>query len=746
MKRIHFLGIMGFIVGGLVLSCGQGQNGLTDNDDNNGGAPVVVGQSLASLKKADTCDDVLAQLKQHAIKEMKKHIKSVKQEVMDLKEHGCRVYEAGAGGDANGGPVPEADNGGSSSRADAYSKTNVQVEGVDEADFVKNDDKYIYVLANKKFQIIDAWPAADTKKIATFEIEGQPKRMYVYKDRAVIYSSLERIRQSYEYYDDGPHMSSITISAGGSVRDGGSDCTYGYDCDFSGDGRKLKITVLDITDKTRPRLLREITFSGSYINSRRIGKIVHTVVLFSGIAMPGLKYWPDELGSYWELCDKIGNKTGDKFPYTDEEIDEMFDKLIQENIEKINKTDITDFLPSIKDVEYVDGKKVVNDGLLDNCKGFYISQENDGRSLLSVVSFDMTQIKDIAATTIIGRAGAVYASKEALYIAQRHYKSMMRQWYFDDKDINEATTIHKFILKPGSIHTQYAGSGAIKGRVLNQFSMDEYDGYLRIATTSGHVPSPKVYSTVAVLKQTEDGKLAVVGMVDHIAPSEDIRSCRFVKDRAFLVTFKKTDPLFTLDMSDPYNPRILGELKIPGYSTYMHMLDDQHILSIGFDAEDKGNFAWFAGIMLQIFDVSDLENPKLLHKEVIGTRGSTSDAATDHLAFTYFPQRKLLGVPIVICEGGHDGMYGSKMTFSGLLVYKVDIEDGFDRLGGVPHSGPDQSHNACSNWWTRSNSHVKRSVFMSDKENDFVYSIALDKIEVSNLDDLEHPIAEVDLQ
>jgi uncharacterized secreted protein with C-terminal beta-propeller domain len=282
----------------------------------------------------------------------------------------------------------------------------------------------------------------------------------------------------------------------------------------------------------------------------------------------------------------------------------------------------------------------------------------------------------------------------------------------------------------------------VKGRVLNQFSMDEYEDHLRIATTTGHAPSPDVHSTLCILKENS-GELEIVGQVDNIAPTEDIRSVRFDGTRAFVVTFKKTDPLFAFDLSNPTAPRIEGELKIPGYSTYMHLMDENHLLTIGYDADDQGDFAWFQGILLQIFDVSEMSDPKPLHKEIIGTRGSTSEAATNHLAFNYFAPKDLLAIPMTICEGGSGGYYGTEMTFSGLLVYDVTIKDGFSKRGGVSHvePGSEDSWNNCGSWWTDSNSVVKRSIFMDD----YVYSVALDQIKVDSLDNLGHDVSVIDL-
>ncbi len=339
----------------------------------------------------------------------------------------------------------------------------------------------------------------------------------------------------------------------------------------------------------------------------------------------------------------------------------------------------------------------------------------------------------------MGRPGAVYATADSLYVASRHQYGQTYGWFYDDGEATpDATTIHKFALSENAAPSAYLGSGVVKGRVLNQFALSEHEGYLRVATTTGHLPDPDTHNTVASLKQ-EGGELVVKGMVDHLAPGEDIRSARFYGDVGFVVTFKKTDPLYTIDFSEPEAPRVRGELKIPGFSTYMHMIDEGHVMSIGYDADDQGDFAWFQGILLQIFDVTDLDAPTLTHKEVIGTRGSASDAATNHLAFNYFTQRGLLGIPMVICEGGSGGDFGDTMTFSGLLVYKVDPGAGFTSVGGVPHPLPDASADgngpSCGNWWSSATSFVKRSVFMED----YVYSVSEDEIRVANISDLAAP-------
>jgi uncharacterized secreted protein with C-terminal beta-propeller domain len=229
-----------------------------------------------------------------------------------------------------------------------------------------------------------------------------------------------------------------------------------------------------------------------------------------------------------------------------------------------------------------------------------------------------------------------------------------------------------------------------------------------------------------------------VGAIEGMARGEDIRSVRFDADRGYVVTFKKTDPLFVLDLYRPDQPKVLGELKIPGFSTYLHRLDEHHLLSIGFDADDQGSFAYFDGLILQLFDVSSPTDPRLLFKEKIGTRGSSSEAATDHLAFNYFHEKGLLAVPMTICEGGGDGSYGKTATFSGLLVYRVSLHSGFSRLGGIDHGAKGVS---CASWWSRSTSAVKRSMFLDE----LVYSIAGDRVKVQKLGALGTDVADIAL-
>ncbi len=680
--------------------------------------PLSLVRSQAGLVQVQDCGQLVETLRAGAIAEMEAALDRNLETA--LESGGMCMYDYG-GGYPNavptaGGGAPPYEQGG----AREYSTTNTQVVGVDEADFVKNDGQFIYVLADGRFQILAAWPPAELHVLSATAIEGIPRKLFVHARRAVVYSALDPLpagaaRDFAGYYGFG----------GDTTSDSYRECTYGYDCDFRGDGRALKITVLDLAQPEAPTVLRELRFGGSLINARRINNAVHTVLSAPAAALADVRYWPEEL----DACNES---------LPEAEIRAQFSELRAKNRALINAAALDAWLPQAEDLRYAGGGEPVREqGALMACDQYYVAQQQDGQDYLALVSFDLTTLADLRTTTVVGRPGAVYASTDALFVASRHEQQSGQPWFFGANTEGapaEASTVHKFNLQLDPPAAGYAGSGVVKGRVLSQFAMDERDGYLRIATTTGHVPDPAVHSTVSVLAAGTAG-LETIGAVDNLAPGEDIRAVRFDGARGFIVTFKKTDPLFVLDLATPTSPYVAGELKIPGFSTYLHMLDETHLLSIGFDAEDQGDFAYFQGILLQVFDVTDPGNPQLTHREVIGTRGSTSEAATNHLAFNYFAPKDLLALPMVVCEGGSGGNFADELTFSGLMVYRVTASGGFTYLGGVPHvpagSPPAAGYESqgCGYWWSDAQTAVKRSIVMDD----YVFSVAEDGIDVAEL-------------
>ncbi|HVJ91000.1 MAG TPA: beta-propeller domain-containing protein, partial [Labilithrix sp.] len=458
-------------------------------------------------------------------------------------------------------------------KAASASGTNNQVASVDEADIVKTDGRYVYLASNGALRIVEAM---NPRVVSVTKVQGTARELFVEGDRAILYAS-----------------------SGNAPR----RCTYGYDCTFGGDGSTTKIIVFDVTDRSAPKVVREIDATGSLIAARRIGNTIHTVVADGDSPTPAFPTWPGDL----RMCGTEESKVRARFA-----------KLKADNEAKLRQNPL--HIPTLK--EHGAEQKM--------CARLMRTAFRDGQAFTSVVSFDLTN--DTAApttATVQSRPGAVFASDTGLYLSVIHRKQQTNgRWYSYYPSVDEVSEIHKFAVGSTPSATKYVGSGTVPGHVLNQFAMDEWNGYLRIATTRGKVPDPKVSSVVSILAEV-DGSLVRVGAIENIAPGEDIRAVRFDDDRGYVVTFKKTDPLFVMDLYDVQTPRVLGELKIPGFSTYIHRIDPEHLLSIGFDADDKGSFAYFDGVILQLFDVKNPTDPRLVHKEKIGTRGSSSEAATN---------------------------------------------------------------------------------------------------------------------
>jgi Beta propeller domain len=677
------------------------------------GCGSETGEVSASLKPLKGCGEVQSALKSMALSEMNRRIDENLERALSsgsscsLGGSESNTLDSSRGGVPMSASAPQSGStSGGGGGATQTSTTNNQVAGVDEADFIKNDNKYLYVVSGQHFRIIKAWPAAATQEVAKVKLEGTPKKLVVTKDRALIYTSL-----------------GSTSTSGGSYSRG--ECTYGYSCRFTGDGNPTLITVWDITDRKAPSLVRKIRLTGSYINARRVGSAVFTVLHSPGVAFPNLRYYPQNVGCGGTLHFWL--------------VTQAYEKLRAENTKIIQQTTLKDWLPSVDDTIVKGASAGTTSKLLAGCKGFYRSSLSDGGEFTTLLALDMDRETPASSSTIVSRPGAVYASGKALYMAVPHERSSGRGWYGSMRSVSEASTVHKFRLSPSSATAAYAASGVVKGRALNQFAMDEQDDFLRMATTSGRVPASAVHSTLTVMQQ-RGLTLDLVGQLDNLAPTEDIRSVRFAGDRGYVVTFKKTDPLFVFDLSQPRQPRVMAELKIPGFSTYMHMLDDKHLLTIGYDANDQGSFAWFTGVMLQIFNVSDPKHPRLAHKHVIGTRGSSSAALNNHLAFNYFAPKDLLALPMTVCEGSSGGgSYGKTMTFSGLMVFDTTAASGFSLRGKVDH--PAGKSISCSNWWTNAESQVERSVFMDD----FVFSISRSAIKVNSLKDLSQDLVSLSI-
>jgi uncharacterized secreted protein with C-terminal beta-propeller domain len=318
-------------------------------------------------------------------------------------------------------------------------------------------------------------------------------------------------------------------------------------------------------------------------------------------------------------------------------------------------------------------------------------------------------------TFLLGSSSTVYCSAENLYLTTSGYSE---------------TGVHKIRLDNGSI--EGVADGTVPGWLLNQFSMDESNGYFRVATTTGYTwGEVSSKNNVYVL----DSEMKVVGRLEDLAPGEQIYSARFMGDRLYLVTFKKVDPLFVIDLSEPTAPRVLGKLKIPGYSNYLHLYDENHVIGLGKEAVDAegGDFAWYQGVKLSIFDVTDVGNPVEVAKVEIGDRGTDSPALYDHKAFLFSKERNLLVIPVL--EAKVSGQYASEANAYGDYVYQgayvFDIStEGITLRGRISHLQGDDLLK--SGYWFDSDYSVFRSLYIGEN----LYTISGRMVKINSLADL----------
>ena len=264
----------------------------------------------------------------------------------------------------------------------------------------------------------------------------------------------------------------------------------------------------------------------------------------------------------------------------------------------------------------------------------YYFDRNDREFYLTTIGAVDIRATDAvkAKTFLIGSAGTVYVSPDTLFIAVPAGSS--------DRTA-PSTDLYAFALDNGQL--TYSARGTVDGTLLNQFSLDEYGGNLRVATTvqdysrTGRGPSSKV----TVL----DGRMREIGSVGDLAPTQQIYAARFMGERLYLVTYRETDPLFVIDLADPGHPAVLGELHIPGFSSYLHPYDATHLIGVGKEST-RG------GLKLSLFDVADVHNPRLVSEERLGGYGSDSEVLRDHRAFLFDKEKDLLVLP-----GPHRGKF-----------------------------------------------------------------------------------------
>ena len=613
-----------------------------------------------------------------------------------------------------------------------YSTTNIQVSGVDEGDIVKTDGKYIYTVVGNEVIIVDAYPTLDAKELSRIKLDSSPNGIYISKNKLAVYGQNYNIHVAKEYNNILPERR----------------------------GSYTFLKIYDISDKSKPILKRSFDLEGNLQNSRMIGDYIYSVT-------SSYNYYYDDEFPIPVIVENGKVLSNDKsvadcycpnvyyfdIPYHSYNFTTVTALNINNDLEKIGS-----------EVYLLDGQQ---NNLFVSQNNIYVTfnkQVSEMELTMEVIQEllipkldkkDQERILEIQAAKSyilspeekLEKIGLIFEkynrslTDEEQEKLEEEMEKAIEQKYSDISKELEKTVIHKIEINGSEL--RYKTSGEVTGRVLNQFSMDENNGYFRIATTKnrswsrfGNEDTRESYSNLYVL----DGDMKVVGEVEGLAKGEKIYSVRFMQNRAYLVTFKQIDPLFVIDLTDPINPIVAGELKVPGYSSYLHPYDDVTLIGLGKETNDSGSI--IGGIKLSLFDVSDISDPKEIDKYVLGDRSSNSIAINEHKAFLFSKEKNLLVIPVSMQEetvwdimeaeeGIESGENIKSMPptkrkyFNGAAVFNIS-EKGFELKGKIDHSGENDNN-------YRWNNGVRRSLYIDDT----LYTLSGEYLKANGLDSLQ---------
>ena len=604
---------------------------------------------------------------------------------------------------------------------DDYSETNVQIKGVDEADIIKTDGKYIYALVKNDLYIVDAYPAEQTEVLTKIAFKDRPQDIYISEDRLVVFGRNNQIYNTKNYKS------------------------------FRRRGNYTFFKIFDISNPKNPKQLKDLDFEGNYANSRMIGDYIYFVTSnYNYYYIEGEPVLPRILDS----GDAISNFSPEIYYFDIPYQSHNFTTITAINIKDTDK-DITgdvylmssnqNMFVSMNNI-YITYTKYISEYQLIMAVTkdiiYPMLSQNDQEKISkieSVENYILNQSEKMNKIGLIIQNYQMSLTEDELDNLEDELEVAFKKKYKDISKEMEKTVIHKIGINNDKM--EYKTFGEVTGYVLNQFSMEESNGYFRIATTKNRTWShwleddeeQESYSNLYVL----DENMKLVGSVEELAKGERIYSVRFMQNRAYLVTFQQIDPLFVIDLSNPKNPNVLGELKIPGFSNYLHPYDDNLLIGIGKDTKiNEYNRVVTLGVKLSLFDVSNIGNPTEIDNYVLGNSGSNSIALSDHKAFLFSKEKNLLAIPITLRESREGRGYG-KIDFIGAAVFHID-ENGFELKGKIDHS--DNGRESKSDSWRGYNYYdntVKRSLYLDD--NLYTFSNRYLKInKIENLDEVKN--------
>ena len=659
-----------------------------------------------------------------------------------------------------------------------YSTTNIQVTGVDEADFVKNDGEFIYLIPNsdnyyygyypqgqseKKVAILKAYPAQDAEVRAEikFTEKETPRALYLNGDDLIV---LGEVYEQFDAYTGGSG-STGSEKVASSIWPG----SY-YDYKTS-----TFVKVFNVADKSNPKLTQDYSVTGNYYNSRLIS---NRLVVISQDYLHRIRPLPliESLG---------GNASLGRISMPEVTSNGQTTEVKATEVLTFGDYDYSYNFTNVLGVNLDSGTHDLKTYLTGYTQNLFVSLENlyftyqKNLSPRQLFEMRLNALADALPADVASKIRMAvqgdkfdYERETAIGIALQEYMNSLNRAELEDfyskladkmreveKKIFEETS-KTVIQKVAVTNLEHKARGEVPGTPLNQFSMDEYNGEFRIATTqqpnfwwgpwAGVARADSTVSSDSITpEQKEEEKqknhvyvlnsnLDVVGRLENLAPSEQIYSARFLGNRLYLVTFKRIDPLFVIDLQDSTNPRVLGKLKIPGYSDYLHPYDETHLIGIGKEATaGEGDFAWYQGVKLALFDVSDPSNPREVSKYEIGDRGTDSYALRDHHAFTFSKSKNLLVIPITLAEIDESKFSDEELktwaygdfVWQGAFAFSLTKEEGFTLLGRVSHD----ENKKDPYWYYGDQTSVKRSLYIGD----VLYTVSSSVVKMNSLPGLE---------
>jgi hypothetical protein len=601
------------------VSCSQSEGASTTSTfptTTSGGGISVIAERFdpssirfeAALERFDQCDGVL----EHFIAEALERVGPYGLDGAGGPIVFAEEEMAFAGGDDAAAPATTTATATVDRDGSEFSGTNVQVFGVDEPDVIKTDGNRIIAIVERKLYYVDVSGAVPELVGSLYLGDAWGHTMFVNGDRAFVFAT-------------GYGIAPMPVDAASSF--------------IPPFGETTVIQEIDLSDPADLSVTRSMIVEGRFLSARSIdgtGRIV-------------LSSFPAEIA----------------FVYPSGPAAEAIAE--EANREIVRNSTLEDWLPNYTLLE---GDDVVAEGLLAACDAVHAPAEFAGFNSISVLTVDFDEgLGSADAVGVIADGETVYASTESLYVATNVW--VPGEWIGDvrlnDFEEQYSTAVHKFDIS-GDGPAAYRASGSVSGHLLNQFSMDEYEGNLRIATTDGPPWGFDESESFVVVLEEQGDRLVEIGRVGEMGRGERIFSVRFIGDVAYVVTFRQTDPLYVVDLTDPTNPSVTGELKIPGYSAYLHPIGDGRLIGVGQEATDEG---FTIGAKVSMFDVSDPANPRELDTWVL--EGGYTEVEWDHHAFLYWAAEDLAVLPLQNWSTG----------FSGAVALRTD--DGLREIGRITH-------------------------------------------------------------